>query len=131
MLIIIIILAIAIWYIWQTKRDELLERDPVVVKLKQKLVSIFPELENVKLIKSDASFTINKSKIYLCTERDGTKYDDNMLTYVVLHELAHVMTPEIGHGKEFMKNFSFLLSKAAMEGVWDPTLPRVKNYCTS
>jgi predicted metal-dependent hydrolase len=33
----------------------------------------------------------------------------NLLTYVGIHELAHIMSVEIGHANEFKQNFKFLL----------------------
>mgnify|MGYP000311272075 CR=1 FL=1 len=60
---------------------------------------------------------------------DGVEYDDNMLTYVLLHELAHVLTSEFGHGAEFIENFKLLLERARQAGHYDPTLSKVENYC--
>jgi len=126
---VLIISLFALWYIWKNRQDYYMEMDPVVVRLKTKLLPTFPQLALVKMIKSDASYTIDKRKIYLCTEYNGTLYDDNMLTYVILHELAHVLTPEIGHGAEFMKTFSRLLTVAKTNGLWDENKPRIENYC--
>jgi predicted metal-dependent hydrolase len=132
MLIVALIIAVlALWYVWKNQNDDYMETDPTVVRLKRKLMGTFPQLANVRMIKSDASYTINKSKIYLCTEFGGKRYDDNMLTYVILHELAHVETPEIGHGPAFMKAFNGLLAIAAANGLWDPNEPRIEKYCKS
>ena len=38
--------------------------------------------------------------------------DDNTVYFVVLHELAHIMTTSIGHKTEFWDNFRFLLKNA-------------------
>lgn len=111
------------------KRDEYMEMDPVIVLLKDRLIYTFPELNNVKLMKGTSSYTINKYKIYICTEHNGVQYDTNMLTYVILHELAHVMTPEIGHGQDFVVQFNKLLDRAYFAGLYDPNKPRVENYC--
>lgn len=120
---------IILWYMFKTTQESYLSNDDTVIRLKNKLMPVFPELGNVKLLKSDASYTINKEKIYLCTESDGEIYDDNMLTYVILHELAHTLCPEIGHGSRFQKIFSSLLSRAQNHRLYDPSLPRVENYC--
>ena len=75
------------------------------------------------------SIMVNKQKIYLCTETNGEVYDDNMLTYVTLHELAHTLCPEIGHGKQFQDIFQTLLGRAERHKLFDPHKPRVENYC--
>lgn len=118
------------WYCWKCLNDELLEKDPIVMRIKSKLIPYFPELKHVKLMRGTASYTINKRKIYLCTSHSGTQYDDNMLIYVTLHELAHVITKEIGHGPEFVGNFRKLLEKAIRLKLYDPSKPKVENYCS-
>jgi predicted metal-dependent hydrolase len=130
-LALIVFITIVLSYIWRVISDNLNSVDPTIVRLKQKLIPMFPELARLLVIKSDASYTLNKNKIYLCTEHASEKYDDNMLTYVLLHELAHVKTPTIGHGQEFMKTFNSLLKTASESGLWDPNKPRVKDYCSS
>lgn len=127
--LIMILMFFVIWYCWKYVQDELMEKDHDVVRIKAKLIPFFPELQNVKFMKGDSSYTINKKKIYLCTDHSGTRYDDNMLIYVTLHELAHVITPAIGHGPEFIKNFNNLLDRAINANLYDPTQPKVENYC--
>ena len=34
----------------------------------------------------------------------------NLMTYVGIHEISHIMSVEIGHGDEFKENFQFLLN---------------------
>ena len=62
------------------------------------------------------SYSVNKGeKIVLCirSRDDSAKLTDlNTITFVALHELAHVMTVSIGHTEEFWSNFRFLLNKA-------------------
>ena len=46
------------------------------------------------------SYSVNKGeKISICIrkEKDNSFIDDNTVLFVVIHELAHVMTPEVGH----------------------------------
>lgn len=127
--IVIFILFVAIWYILRNMYDDKMEKDPTIVRLKAKLVKTFPELANIKLMRGTESATINKYRVYLCTDYAGVKYDDNMLTYVLIHELAHVLTPEIGHGTQFFKKFNELLTRAANAGVYSPNMKRPNNYC--
>jgi predicted metal-dependent hydrolase len=109
--------------------DDKMEMDPTVIRLKNKLLPTFPELRNVKLMKGSESATINKYRVYLCTDYDGKSYDDNMLTYVLLHELAHVLTPEIGHGTTFRTTFEQLLTRAKQANLYDPKAIKPSNYC--
>jgi hypothetical protein len=64
-----------------------------------------------------SSYTINKGEqIVLCMRtRDPSDvlFPEDVLFYVVLHELAHVASLSEGHGNEFDKNFNFLLKTAA------------------
>ena len=41
-------------------------------------------------------------------DKNGKYYDDNMLNYVALHELAHVLCDEIGHTDKFYAIFDEL-----------------------
>jgi hypothetical protein len=72
------------------------------------------------------SYSVNKGQsIVLCLRskdaegRLGRVQDLNTLTYVVIHELAHLSTDEIGHTKEFWDNFRFLLEEAVGIGVYE------------
>jgi hypothetical protein len=46
--------------------------------------------------------------------------DINTLTYVAIHELAHICTRSIGHTPEFWQNFKFLLVQAKSAGLYNP-----------
>jgi len=60
------------------------------------------------------AFCLNKKK-------DGTKLIDiNTLTFVAIHELAHIMTVSEGHKQEFWQNFKFLLEQAKAANIYDP-----------
>jgi len=128
-LLLAIVIFMSIWYLLKTNYENYLENEPTVVRLKNKLIPFFPELKYVKLMKGDSSYTINKQKIYLCTESKGEIYDDNMLVYVILHELAHTLCPEIGHGSKFQIIFKSLLDRAERHNLFNPLLPRTENYC--
>ena len=62
------------------------------------------------------AYTENKGdKMAFClnTRKSGGKLIDvNTLTYVAVHELAHIASADIGHTDEFWKNFRFLLIEA-------------------
>ena len=104
--------------------------DPKIDNLKSKLSRVFPEINYIELSGSNKSFTINKREIYLCLkDKNGNYYDDNMLIYVLLHELAHVKCDEIGHTEKFKEIFKLLLQKAEVAGIYNPFQPPIDDYC--
>ena len=62
------------------------------------------------------SYSVNKGeKIYMCLrQRDATErlVDENVLTFVALHEMAHTGTQSIGHTPEFWNHFAWLIKQA-------------------
>lgn len=67
------------------------------------------------------SYSVNKGeKIVVCIRQTDSKFVDmNEVLYVVIHELAHLATDEIGHTEKFWKNFSFLLENAVDFGIYE------------
>ena len=68
------------------------------------------------------SFSVNKGeKIVFCI-RSKDKFanleDGNLIMFVALHELAHIMTISIGHTEEFWNNFRFLLKESIKLGIY-------------
>jgi hypothetical protein len=70
------------------------------------------------------AYSENKGeKLAFCLDTEktkGTLIDMNTLTFVALHELAHVATLSVGHTEEFWNNFKFLLQEAKKIGIYDP-----------
>ena len=120
----------------------------------QELVSYlnknFPDKENVKrLVKKynpkkmyetlptskHVAYSENKGeKLAFCVnkKKDGDELiDENTLTFVALHELAHIMTVSVGHTTEFWDNFKFLLENAAKIKVYNSVNYKEKpiSYC--
>ena len=54
------------------------------------------------------AFCLNKNK----KTNDTKLVDLDTLTFVSIHELAHIMTKSVGHKAEFWGNFKFLLQNA-------------------
>lgn len=127
----IIVTALVFLYVVTNRiHEKYLEEDPVLMGLKQELVTCFPEIDNAILLKGKKSYTINKKQIYICLKDEkGEYYNKNMLKYVILHELAHVLCDEIGHTEKFHKIFEEILRKAIKCGVYDDRIPTIKNYC--
>lgn len=72
--------------------------------------------------KKYTSYSVNKGeKIVFCLrskdERE-TLVRENIMMFVALHELAHVMTKSVGHTEEFWNNFRFLLKVAINQGLY-------------
>ena len=71
---------------------------------------------------SQTSYSINKGeKIVLCLRaKDGSNrlVDKNLLLFVALHELSHIMTKSIGHTDEFWDNFKFVLKNCQGSGLY-------------
>ena len=44
----------------------------------------------------------------------------NLMSYVGIHEMSHIMSIEVGHGDEFISNFEFLLNYAKELKYLDP-----------
>jgi hypothetical protein len=65
---------------------------------------------------SYTSYTSNKGeKVFMCLrQRNGTDdlVDENVITFVALHELAHCGTHEVGHTPLFWNNFAWVLKQA-------------------
>lgn len=66
-----------------------------------------------------SSYSVNKGdSIHLCLrQRDEEKenlVDENIMVFVALHEMGHVITPPTvaSHGSEFWNNFGWLLREA-------------------
>ena len=85
--------------------------------------------------KNYTTYTLNKGeKVVFCLRaRDGSEklHDLNLLFFVAVHELAHIMTVSTGHTEEFQENFSYLIHKAADIGIYQPENFRANptTYC--
>lgn len=68
------------------------------------------------------SYSVNKGeKIVFCLrdKKEGeTLVKENIMTFVSIHELAHLMTKSVGHEPEFWANFKLLLKIAIDNGIY-------------
>lgn len=114
----------------------------VTVKLKQLVKHMeqeYPKRDNVKRLVENfnpkkiyetlptskhTAYSENKGeKMAFCVtkKKNGTKLiDENTLTFVAIHELAHIATKSIGHKDEFWNNFKFLLQEAKKINIYNP-----------
>ena len=111
--------------------EEFKKEDPMLYKIRNKMRPLHPEMvDHIILLEDTKSYTINKKKVYLCLkDENGDYYDDNMLMFVAIHELAHVLCDEIGHTDKFQNIFQDLLNKAADLEIYDPSVAPIQNYC--
>jgi hypothetical protein len=136
-------------------KDEAAERIAKVKQNIQKIVSLYKQDEYVSdkptqllveryrpesilensVTSKDTSYSENKGeKIVICLrdKNDPPAYpfvDMNTVMFVVLHEMAHLMTAELSSGKhtpEFWGNFRRLLEDASRIGIYTPV-----NYAKS
>jgi hypothetical protein len=149
----LICLLISFLYVSNIEEDfDLLDsQEPKLVLLEQKLSPLFAEdvsykgtlledimttqtkrrLQNeITLSKGKKSYTLNKEDIYLCLKDENDKYyEDNMLIYVLLHEVSHSICDEIGHTEKFHRIFNALTKKAIELKIYDDKIPLIRNYC--
>ena len=104
-----------------------------------RIVESFDEIRIVETLPTSVhtAYSENKGeKIALCLNKkkktgDKQLIDLNTLTFVALHELAHVGTKSEGHKPEFWNNFKFLLEEASSIGIYEPIDYKKENtsYC--
>jgi hypothetical protein len=46
--------------------------------------------------------------------------EENIVMFVAIHEMGHIITKSIGHGPDFWNNFAWLLQQAETLGVYVP-----------
>lgn len=122
--------------------DMLARLNQKVVRMIDKLVADYPDDPRISLLEERydpnalsegsneegySSYTVNKGqRIVLCLrsrnkhnpEKNAKLEGENTLVYVVIHELAHLATEEVGHPPAFWKNFKFLVKEAVDMGMY-------------
>lgn len=89
-------------------------------------------LENIT--NSDTSYTVNKGeKLVIClADRETDElYSYNLLMYVLLHELAHIINTTYGHDENFKKIFKIITQRAVDLNLYtyEDYKKSPKNYC--
>jgi len=81
------------------------------------------------------SYSVNKGeKLVFCIRQKDEKesiVDENTITFVAIHELAHIMTKSVGHTDEFWNNFKRLLKEAIDNNLYtkENYNENPKDYC--
>lgn len=93
----------------------------------ERVVRLRNRYANTRVFESDnhETYTLNKGEeVVLCLRnymRNKEIHDDmNLLIFVALHELAHIMCVSKGHTDEFWKDFKFILRNAAEMNMYLP-----------
>jgi predicted metal-dependent hydrolase len=123
----------------QKAADFLADINKECQKLIKHLVTKYPENPDIIRLKENydpesvsegssengyTSYSVNKGeKIILCLRQKDTNelVPKNVILYVTIHELAHLMTSEVGHTKTFWNNFKFILQEAVDIGIYNKT----------
>lgn len=71
------------------------------------------------------SYSVNKGEqVNFCLrQRAGENeslVDENVIMFVALHEMGHIITKSVGHGPDFWNNFGWLLQEAERIGIYKP-----------
>ncbi len=68
------------------------------------------------------SYSVNKGeKVFMCLRQRNEQEElvnENIITFVALHEMSHIGTHEIGHTSLFWNNFGWLLKHAEDIGIY-------------
>ena len=109
-----------------------------LLELREYLEGKYPDDERVKrlsrfhntiIVESQpkskfTSFSVNEGeKIVFCLRSrnsDEKLVNLNLLMFVALHELAHVITKSVGHTEEFWDNFKWILVQAVKTKIYKP-----------
>jgi hypothetical protein len=82
----------------------------------ERLLEATPDAEHT-------SYSVNKGEsVHLCLRQrqgaDENLVNENVMVFVSLHEMAHMITDSVGHEPEFWNNFGWLLKQAENLGVY-------------
>jgi predicted metal-dependent hydrolase len=120
-------------------------------KLVEHMGNKYPERKNIKQLVENfnptkikeilptskyTAYSENKGeKLAFCvtkTKNGDNLIDENTLTFVAIHELAHICTISIGHKDEFWNNFKFLLENAVKLNIYKPEdyKKKPREYCS-
>lgn len=128
--LLIIFLGLVIYILVRQVNEHYAQMDPMLHRIQNHLAPLDPVVKKVSFYSGNRSYTINKKKVFLCLkDENGEYYDFNMLVYVAIHEIAHVLCNEIGHTRKYYRIFDKLLRKAASLKLYDPSKPIIRNYC--
>lgn len=122
-------------------------------KLIDYISKVHPNNEDVKRLKENykdvkfqeilptstlTAYTENKgAKIAFCLNKNDKQtktnrlIEEDVLFFVAMHELGHVMSKSVGHNEEFWSNFKFILQEAKNANMYQPVdySKEPESYC--
>lgn len=130
-ILIITIILITFYMFYNQIYEHYNHQDPNLKRVVGEVCEHFPKAKRLRYYVGDESYTINKDKVFICIRDKKTRqiYDDNVLKYVILHEYAHSICPEIGHTPLYHKIFDKVLKRAVKNGLYDPNVKIPLDYC--
>lgn len=119
----------------QAAADYLADVNIKMIKLVKHMIAKYPKNDEAKQLYQNfnpeaisegspdsgyTSYSVNKGeKLILCIrQKDNTFVEINVILYVAIHELGHIMTKEVGHTEHFWENFRLLLQEAIDLGIY-------------
>ena len=96
---------------------------PQVIQLKQNFKPVSTRIFEATPGAEHTSYSVNKGEsVHLCLRQregnDESLINENIMVFVALHEMAHMITATIGHGPDFWNNFAWLLKQAEEKGIY-------------
>jgi len=81
-----------------------------------RFIEATPDAENT-------SYTVNKGdSVHFCLRQreggDESLVNEDIVTFVAIHEMGHMITKTIGHDADFWNNFAWLLQEAERVGIY-------------
>jgi hypothetical protein len=126
----ILLIGFIIYSIFFQVKENMKQNDPVLKELVEMIQPLHPIVKDIEFYEDNRSYTINKEKVYMCLkDKEGNYYHKNALLMVLIHEISHVLCPEIGHTDKFNDIFQDLLAKATELGIYNPSIPMIQDYC--
>ena len=123
-----------VYYMYQNR----LPTPEIADRLQQRWTTLRQNPNGIRetaLGETSAAYTVNKhEQIRICIRnpKTPTEFEDhNSSMFVLLHELAHVMSKGYGHDQEFKDNFSAITKIAVQLGLYNYVNYSVNpmNYC--
>jgi hypothetical protein len=132
-IILVVLLLVLVFFLLKKPKTKIAEK--MLEYVREMYLELAPD-HQVTVKEGKSAYTKRKKNVYLCLEYpkgSGYYYDRNTLSFVALHELAHVIDKNVTvneeHTDEFNIIFAFLLNKAQEKGYFDKGKPIAKNYC--
>lgn len=105
---------------FNNKNNEIISKIKTKIKiLIENLKKLYPKHKGIQRLpykiylyeipennKHKTAYVVNKKEIYICIDENK---DLNELYFIVLHELAHIITESVGHMNGFWINFRLIL----------------------